>query len=417
MMTPGDIHKLLDETIRHERGWLIASLVSRLGPSRVDLAEDVAQDAIVKALSTWPYKGVPDNPRAWLRRVAGNVAIDRLRRSARELGLDETHDLATTDETIVTPSLSDPELDLIVLCCDPALSAQDQMILALKTVSGFTAAETGALLFLKPDTLAQRLARAKRHLRGRDGEVARFPTRFALKDRMPLVLKVIYLMFAWGHLPRRGETLVRTDLCREAIRLSDALLSQKGAPADGHHALQALMLFQASRLPARLGPEDELMTLETQDRDRWDRDLVHNAFWHLQIAQEDETVTRYHIEAGIAALHAQAANWSATDWPAIARLYETLTALAPSPAVAINHAVACIEIGEDARAEQLLDAAAQSSEIAGHAAYYLAQARLAEARDQTATAQDMLAKARTCQTSAPVATFIDRQWQALANST
>ena len=165
MSPSSDIHKLLDETIRRERGWLISSLVSRLGPGKVELAEDVAQDAIVKALATWPYKGVPDNPRAWLRRVAGNTAIDRIRRSARELGIEDDWDLVSEESDIITPSLSDPELDLMVLCCDPALAPQDQLFLALKTVCGFTASETAALFFLKEDALSQRLARAKRQLR------------------------------------------------------------------------------------------------------------------------------------------------------------------------------------------------------------------------------------------------------------
>ena len=162
MSVAGDIHKLLDETVRRERGWLISSLVSKFGPAKVDLAEDVAQDAIVKALATWPYKGVPDNPRAWLRRVAGNAALDRVRRSAREIGVDDDWDFATEEQDVITPSLSDPELDLMVLCCDPASDPKDQLFLALKTVCGFTAAETAALFFLKEDALSQRLARAKR---------------------------------------------------------------------------------------------------------------------------------------------------------------------------------------------------------------------------------------------------------------
>ncbi len=147
----GNIHKLLDETIRRERGWLISSLVSKLGPAKVELAEDVAQDAIVKALATWPFKGVPDNPRAWLRRVAGNAAIDRVRRDAREFGVDENWEFGQIDPDVVTPSLSDPELDLMVLCCDPAIAPQDQLFLALKTVCGFTAAETAALFFMQED--------------------------------------------------------------------------------------------------------------------------------------------------------------------------------------------------------------------------------------------------------------------------
>ena len=253
-----EIHRLLDETVRRERGWLISSLVARLGPAQVDLAQDVAQDAIVKALSTWPYKGVPDNPRAWLRRVAGNAAIDRMRRSARELGLEDSWDFTAPDEDIITPSLSDPELDLMVLCCDPQLAPQDQLVLALKTVCGFTAAETGSLLFLKEDTLAQRLARAKRQLRSLSGDLARYPTRFALKQRLPLMLRIIYLIFAWGYLPRRGKSLIREDLCREALRLSEGLMAHAPETAPGHHALHALLLPVRSHPYGQANPRPSL---------------------------------------------------------------------------------------------------------------------------------------------------------------
>jgi RNA polymerase sigma-70 factor (ECF subfamily) len=194
---------------------------------------------------------VPDNPRAWLRRVAGNAAIDRVRRDAREFGVDENWEFGQIDPDVVTPSLSDPELDLMVLCCDPAIAPQDQLFLALKTVCGYTAAETAALFFIQEDALSQRLSRAKRTLKTQSGELARFPTRFALKARLPQLLKVIYLMFAWGYLPRRGDVLFREDICREAVRLSEGLMSQTQGSANGHHALHALLLFKMARLPAR----------------------------------------------------------------------------------------------------------------------------------------------------------------------
>lgn len=409
MSIASDIHSLLDETVRRERGWLISSLVSRLGPGKVELAEDVAQDAIVKALATWPYKGVPDNPRAWLRRVAGNAAIDRIRRSARELGIEDDWDFASAESDVITPSLSDPELDLMVLCCDPALSAQDQLFLALKTVCGFTAAETAALFFLKEDALSQRLARAKRQLRSQSGELARFPTRFALKDRLPQLLKMIYLMFAWGYLPRRGGVLFREDVCREAIRLSESLLAQTDGQTAGHHALHALLLFQAARLPARLSSDGGLLTLELQDRSKWDQEMNFDGFAQLQAAQSSPTLTRYHIEAGIASIHAQAASWAQTDWAAIVRLYTLLDKQAPSLAVSINLVVSQIYAGEIDRARtelQKLDAVPAAQEVPG---YHLAHAKLAQACGDLLGAHEALRRAATCRISAPVSDHIARE--------
>ncbi|NQY98156.1 MAG: sigma-70 family RNA polymerase sigma factor [Henriciella sp.] len=405
------IHRLLDETVRRERGWLISSLVSRLGPAQVDLAQDVAQDAIVKALATWPYKGIPDNPRAWLRRVAGNAAIDRVRRSARELGLDESWDFTAPEEDVITPSLSDPELDLMVLCCDPELAPQDQLILALKTVSGFTAAETSALLFLMEDTLSQRLARAKRRLREQTGELARFPTRFALKQRLPLLLRIIYLMFAWGYLPRRGKDLVREDLCREAIRLSEGLMARAPETTPGHHALHALLLFQTARLPARFGPDGTLITLEEQDRSFWDDAMIEDGFAQLGAAQNSPDLTRYHFEAGIAAIHARAPSFTATDWASIAKLYELLDKHASSPAIKVNWAVSLIMLGDLDRAETLLSALAPAKALQSFTGYHLARHKLADARGDAKAAKATLAEARACMNSQSVADHIDQQWR------
>ena len=409
MSVAGDIHKLLDETVRRERGWLISSLVSKFGPGKVELAEDVAQDAIVKALATWPYKGVPDNPRAWLRRVAGNAALDRVRRSAREFGVDDDWDFATEEHDVITPSLSDPELDLMVLCCDPEIEPRDQLFLALKIVCGFTAAETAALFFMSEDALFQRLARAKRKLKAQSGELARFPTRFALKARLPQLLKVIYLMFAWGFLPRRGDDLFREDICREALRLSDGLFSATEGEAAGHHALHALLLFQISRLPARASNEGHLITLEDQNRALWDKEMIFDGFQHLEAAKSSDELTRYHLEAGIASLHAQAPTWEQTDWASISRLYQLLNARAPSLSVLVNWAVSLMLNGDlDAAGDRLRSAEAQVG-AQNLPAYHLAHAKLADLSGGKEKARAARERAMACQVSAPVAEHIERE--------
>lgn len=411
MTDTASIHRLLEETVRRERGWLISSLVARLGPGQLDLAQDVAQDAIVKALSTWPYKGVPDNPRAWLRRVAGNAAIDRVRRSVKELGLEDTWDMTAPSEDVITPSLSDPELDLMVLCCDPVLAPQDQLILALKTVCGFTAAETSALLFLSEDALSQRLARSKRHLRTLSGDLARFPTRFALQQRLPLLLRIIYLMFASGYLPRRGTALIREDLCREAIRLSEGLMLHAPETAPGHHALHALLLLQFARSPSRFDDQSRLIPLDQQDRAKWDQDMIQDGMRHLRAAQSSPGLTRYHFEAGIASLHARSETWEDTDWNGIARLYELLSQHAPSLAVQINWAVAMIMRGKLDDAERLLDQVSADKATQAFTGYHLARHRLASTKGDTARAKATLEQARSCMNSDAVDQFLADQWQ------
>lgn len=409
MSDAADIHKLLDETVRRERGWLISSLVSKFGPAKVDLAEDVAQDAIVKALATWPYKGIPDNPRAWLRRVAGNAAIDRVRRSAREFGVEDDWDFGASEEDIITPSLSDPELDLMVLCCDPAIAPQDQLFLALKTVCGFTATETAALFFMTDDALSQRLARAKRKLKAQSGELARFPTRFALKDRLPQLLKIIYLMFAWGYLPRRGAELFREDVCGEAVRLSEGLLAQTDGEAAGHHALHALLLFQMARLPARAEIDGQLILLEHQDRTLWDGELMFDAFQQLEAAQTSPDLTRYHLEAGISSVHAQAKTWEQTNWAAIERLYALLHKHAPSLSVKVNWAVGLMLIGRLNEAKQMLVEAAGASGADAFPGYHLACAKLATLSGDAGSAQAALELAKSCQNSTRVDEHIERE--------
>ena len=408
-MARSDTHTLLDETVRRERGWLISSLVSKFGPSKVDLAEDVAQDAIVKALATWPYKGIPDNPRAWLRRVASNAAIDRVRRSSREFGVDEEWDLATSDSDIITPSLSDPELDLMVLCCDPALELREQVFLALKTVCGFTASETAALFFMSEDALSQCLSRGKRKLKAQSGEIARFPTRFALNDRLPNLMKVIYLMFAWGYMPRRGDDVFLRDVCQEAVRMSAGLLSHAHRDEADHHALHALLLFQAARLPARRGERGELLTLEHQDRTKWDVDLIAKAFDHLSSAQNSSELSRYHLEAGIASVHAEASTWDKTQWPVISRLYQLLHTQAPSLAVRVNWAVSLMMAGDVNMAQQGLSDAASLPGADKFSGYHLARAKLSQLKGDREAAVMALNAAKACPVSGPVRDHIERE--------
>ena len=405
---------LIEQIVRRERGRLIASLVARLGATNVDLVEDVAQDAIVSALSSWPYKGVPDHPAAWLRKVAYNRAIDRLRRSVKHDVFEEDNlPTPSTSDHVISPTLGDPELDLMILCCDPALSPMDQLALTLKTVSGFTARDTAHVFLIPENTLAQRLARAKRTLRKNAGQLGSAPTRFEVHTRQPILLKTIYLMFASGYAPQHGDRLIQHDICVEALRLCEALTANKLTNTPETQALMALLLFQLSRFKARLNQSGKLVLLEDQDRNLWDEDCIQRAVEHLQHAKEAKTLSRYHIEAAIASCHALAPDWNGTDWRSIISLYQALSDLAPSPIILVNMAVAYAMDGQLDKASALLDQLETEKTLKTHAPFALAKAKVAELNGDLESAKRHYKAATTITTSQATSDFINDRLSAL----
>ncbi len=258
------VTRLLDRIVRRERSRLVAHLVGRLGGARLDLAEDVTQEALAVALASWPYQGLPDNPAAWLARVARNKAYDRLRRERRELPYDAEIDKRSTNPEIApdnTPD-QDPELRLIWLCCHNSLSERDRLALTVKIAGGFTTGEVAGLFLTSQEAMARRLTRAKQTLRGSEKELHETPETIDLAARLKSVLKVIYLMFAMGYAPRRGEYAVRSDIALEALRLARLLAGHAPTATAEAAALCALLCFQASRLAARETAQGGIILLE-----------------------------------------------------------------------------------------------------------------------------------------------------------
>jgi RNA polymerase sigma-70 factor, ECF subfamily len=352
----GGVGELVDHLFRHSAGQMVATLTRMLGPQNLSLAEEVVQDALVRAIEIWPHRGVPENPRAWLMQVARNRALDCLRREAtqaRKAGVLAAEPmLAPAPMARMAPmgpmspaNPLDPEapeandsLVMILMCCHPALAREAQVALTLKTVGGFSVDEIARAFLLRPATVAQRLVRAKRLLRER--RVAfELPAR-GLGARVDRALETLYLMFNEGYAATAGDDLVRSDLCGEAVRLAAILAEHPATSLPEVHALLALMLFQASRLPARCDAEGALVLLADQDRRLWDRALIGRALGHLERCATGRRATAYHLEAGIAACHAMAPSYAATDWTQILALYDDRLALAPSPVVVLNRAVA-----------------------------------------------------------------------------
>ena len=385
------------DPFRTESVRVLGALMRRFG--NLDVAEDAYQDACLAALETWPRDGTPDNPGAWLTTVAGNRALDRIRRESRRLdkeveasgirpgwGRRPTSPFAGTDwdsaaaasdlQPSGAPPLADDQLRLVFLCCHPALAPQTQVALTLRTVGGLTTTEIARAYLIPEATMAQRLVRAKRKII-LAGIPFRLPEGDELAERTAAVLHVIYLIFNEGYTASGIETVVRTDLCLEAVRLS-ALLEQL-LPTDAEVlGLRALLVLHDARRAARVDSAGRLGSLEEQDRAQWGA---------VQLAAGVELVARalrlgpvgpYQLQAAIAALHAEAETYEDTDWVQIVALYDLLAHLAPGPLVTLNRAVAVAMRDGAAAGLTLLDALDRSGELTGHHRLPSARAHLLE---------------------------------------
>ncbi len=338
-----DVQARVSEAFRLEYARVVASVLRIVRD--IDAAEEVVQEAFAQALDRWPVTGLPDRPGAWLLTAARRRALGRLRHTRRVEGhADAIAYEATLGANDGTPDVTDPEtipddrLRLIFTCCHPGLPADSRVALTLKLVGGLSTTEI-ARAFLAPEpTIAQRLVRAKRAIRDRalpyevphDGE---------LPGRLPAVLAVIYLIFNEGYAAQSGNALVRHDLCDEALRLG-RMLAELMPEEPEVRGLLALMELQASRAATRTDADGNLVLLEDQDRSRWDRAGIVRGLASLEHAGPMARAGPYQRQAAIAACHARAASWDATDWRQIVEHYEALAAIAPSPVVELNRAVA-----------------------------------------------------------------------------
>jgi len=363
---------------RDEWGRIVAALIGRTGDW--DLSEECAQEAFAEALRRWPSDGVPDRPGAWLTTVAKNRAIDRLRRERRGAELLEQAastggEVETMEEPDVDESgIEDDRLRLIFTCCHPALPLEGRVALTLRTLAGLTTAEIARAFLVPEPTMAKRLVRAKGKIAG-----ARIPYRVPpahlLPERTGGVLAVLYLLFNEGYAASGGPELIRAQLCDEAIRLARALstLMPDEPEAAG---LLALMLFHHSRRRARSDAAGDLVTLEDQDRTRWDRAEIDEAHARLDAALRHGQAGPYQLQAAIAACHTDAADVADTDWAQIASLYELLAEVVPSPVVALNRAVAIAMARELDDGLEVIDELEASGELAGYHLLHAARADL-----------------------------------------
>jgi RNA polymerase sigma-70 factor (ECF subfamily) len=347
-----EVAGVVDHLFRREAGRLVAILARRFGPEHLHLAEDVVQDALVAAMQTWPYTGVPENPTAWILQTARNRALDQTRR--RKVFQEKQPALIALVEDCLDAAIGadlprfedeiqDSQLRMMFVCCHPGLPAESQVALTLKVLCGFGEGEIAAAFLATPEAMAKRLVRARQYLR-EEAIAPELPSAAEAAARVESVHRALYLLFNEGHKSSHGRALIRGELCADAIRLAELLAGHAFPTQEETHALLALMYFLAARLPARVDAAGDLLLLHRQDRSLWDRSKIMRGLEHLEESAGGPSVSRYHLEAGIAACHALAPSEEETDWTRILELYDDLSALDGSPVIALNRAVALARV-------------------------------------------------------------------------
>jgi RNA polymerase sigma-70 factor (ECF subfamily) len=420
----------IEAVYREEWGRLLATLVGTLGD--LDLAEEVAADAIAVALERWPADGVPDRPAAWLLTTARRRAVDILRRrrtyAAKLAILQVEVDRADPSYTAAGPdAIGDDRLRLFFTCCHPALTAESRVALTLRYLAGLSTAEVARAFLVPETTMAQRLTRAKRKIR--DARIPyRVPGPAELPSRLPGVLQVIYVVFTEAYAASRGPALVRPELADEAVRLARILhrgFVRGREPVAGPErtrragsvlpddrevtGLLALLLLVDARRAARTDPAGDLILLADQDRSRWDRSKIDEGLALVERALPGGDPGPYALQAAIAALHDQAASLESTDWPQIVALYDVLQRVAPSPVIALNRAAAVGMADGPAAGLVLLDELVRGGALERHHPLHATRAQLLERLDRRKEAAEAYRRALELAGNQPERAFLQRR--------
>jgi RNA polymerase sigma-70 factor (ECF subfamily) len=408
--TAEQVREKVDAVYRSESRRILATLIRLLGD--FDLAEDALHDAFRAALEHWPKEGLPSNPRAWLISTGRFKAIDAKRRLARfetsQTALGEQFEAQASD---VAPPLDDENIEddrlrLIFTCCHPALAPEARVALTLREVCGLTTEEIGRAFLTNPSTLAQRIVRAKAKIR--EARIPyQVPSPAELPDRLEAVLQVIYLVFNEGYSASSGDSVMRSDLSGEAIRLGRLLAEL--LPEPEVKGLLALMLLQESRRIARTSPTGDLILLEDQDRSLWDRDLIAEGKALVATALASRRLGPYTLQAAIASVHADAPDVKATDWRQVAGLYDGLMRLEPSPVVELNRAVAVAMRDGPEAGLTLIDAILARGDLADYHLVHAARADLCRRLGRTEQARASYETALLLVRQEPERRFLERR--------
>jgi len=405
-----DANAAVDAVYRTDWGRIVATLIRLIGD--FDLAEEAAQEAFAAAVHQWRAEGIPDLPRAWIIQTARHKAIDRIRRKTWLAEKLESGALPELTRTVTEPDVNineipDDRLRLIFTCCHPALALESQVALTLRTLCGLETDEIARAFLVPATTMAQRLVRAKRKIRDA-GIPYSVPETSEMPARLDAVLTVIYLVFNEGYVGTRGEPLVKTELCAEAIRLGRLVRTLMTPPPSEVTGLLALMLLHDSRRDARLNEAGDLILLEEQDRLRWDQNEIAEALPLVEEALRSGPAP-FALQAAIAALHCQATRAEDTDWPQIVRLYDLLERVQPSPIVSLNRAVAIAMVDGPQAGLALIDALAATGDLDSYHLLYAARAELLRRSGSPGEATKSYARALALVTNESERRFLERR--------
>jgi RNA polymerase sigma factor (sigma-70 family) len=358
-------------------------LTKLFGPQNLQLAEDVVQDTLLKAFNNWKINGLPQNPSAWIFAVARNRAVDVLRQQKKQMQyaknitplLQSEYTLVpTVKEFVNTNTIDDDQLRMMFVCCNPCLSTDAQISLILKTLCGFSVNEIAKAFVTSYDAIEKRLYRARQSFRDNNVQFELPPTA-ELNNQLDTVLLAIYLLFNEGYNATQHEDLIRKDLINEAIHLCELIIRSKIVKHANCHALLALICFTACRNDTRLDANGNILLLKEQDRARWNKQLIEKGIHHLETSTDGETISKYHIEAGIAYEHARASAYVHTNWKNILHCYDLLQKYYPSPIVELNRAIVVAELYGAAEGVKVIK---DITDITSLKKYYLLPATLGE---------------------------------------
>jgi RNA polymerase sigma factor (sigma-70 family) len=377
---PEPVAPLVEHFFRREAGRLVSILTRFFGWRNFDLVEEMVQATLVDALQSWRTRGIPENPSAWVHRVARNKVLDSLRRTEiqRRVTLEWAANRPASrdgiDDLFLDTSIEDSQLRMIFACCHPSLSRENQIAITLKSLCGFGVSEIARALLVPEETVKKRLQRATLDLVDHRVRLEP-PERSRLIERIEVVHQVLYLIFNEGYSCSKGESAIRADLCEDAARLCYMLCSHPDFSTPTTLALMALFLFHAARLDARIDDRGFILLMKDQDRSKWDQRLIRRAQEFLDDSAEGTTISPYHLEAGIALHHSTAESYDQTNWPAILFLYDKLIAIHPSPVYVLNRAIVVAEIDGPLAGIRALDEAGGDKSLKN---YHLFDATLGE---------------------------------------
>jgi len=383
LKSTSEINELVEHFFRHESGKMISVLTGIFGTNNLILVEDIVQDTLTEAISNWTYKGIPENPIAWLYTVAKNKTLNAIKRNryqekyiSENLYFQKNQQITEMSLTgaFLEESISDDQLRMMFMCCHPSISKDSQIALILKTLCGFNISEIAKSFLTNNESINKRLVRARKTIR-EDSVPFEVPSNQQLVNRVDAVLEALYLLFNEGYSASNGEALIREELCTESIRLAEMVVNHKFITNKSDvYALIALMQLNSSRFKAREDNNGNIFTLSQQNRSLWDFHIMEQGFSNLEKSAQNHQISKYHILATISAYHCSAKDFKSTDWKSILTLYDKLLSIDNSPIIILNRAIALSNLGSVKKAIHELDTIENDKLIKSNYLFYSTKA-------------------------------------------